>query len=135
MATIPEAFAIAVQHHQGGRLQAAEQICRQIVEVDPDHAEALHLLGLISAQAGNSPLSVAYIKRALAVKPDWAVAHASLGNVFSMLKKQDDAVACYLRALQLKPDFVEAHCNLASKSCENGTGWMKHSRICNEPCN
>ena len=30
MATIPEAFAIAVQHHQAGRLQAAEQIYRQI---------------------------------------------------------------------------------------------------------
>ena len=29
MSTISEALAIAAQHHQAGRLQAAEQICRQ----------------------------------------------------------------------------------------------------------
>ena len=31
MATISEALAIAIQHHQAGRLQAAEQIYRQIL--------------------------------------------------------------------------------------------------------
>jgi hypothetical protein len=30
MAAIAEALAIAVQHHQAGRLQAAEQIYRQM---------------------------------------------------------------------------------------------------------
>ena len=52
MATIPEAFAIAIQHHQAGRLQAAEQIYRQILAVEPNHADAIHLLGVIAAQAG-----------------------------------------------------------------------------------
>ena len=35
MAKIPEALAIAIQHHQGGRsrLQIAEQIYRQILAV------------------------------------------------------------------------------------------------------
>jgi nucleotidyltransferase/DNA polymerase involved in DNA repair len=41
MATISEALATAVQHHQAGRLQAAEEIYRQILAVDPDHADAL----------------------------------------------------------------------------------------------
>ena len=34
MATVSEALAIAVQRHQGGRLDAAEQIYRRIIEVD-----------------------------------------------------------------------------------------------------
>ena len=52
MATIPEALAIAIQHHQAGRLQAAEQIYRQILAVEPNHADAIHLLGVIAHQAG-----------------------------------------------------------------------------------
>ena len=61
MATVSEAFAIAIQHHQAGRLQAAEQIYRQILQAEPDHADALHLLGMINAQAGHHRIAVEYI--------------------------------------------------------------------------
>jgi hypothetical protein len=37
MATISQALAIAVQHRQGGRLQAAEQLYRQLLSVEPNH--------------------------------------------------------------------------------------------------
>jgi protein O-GlcNAc transferase len=52
MATIPEALAIAIHHHQNGRLQAAEQIYRQILQAEPDEADALHLLGVLAHQVG-----------------------------------------------------------------------------------
>ena len=65
MPTIPEALAIAVQHHQAGRLQAAEQIYRQILAVEPDHADALHLLGVIASQSGRHEDAVQYIGRAI----------------------------------------------------------------------
>ena len=32
MVTVPEALSIAFQHHQAGRLQAAEQVYRQILQ-------------------------------------------------------------------------------------------------------
>jgi protein O-GlcNAc transferase len=53
MATVFEAFAIAIQHHQARRLQAAEQVYRQILQVDPTHADSLHLLAVVNAQTGN----------------------------------------------------------------------------------
>ena len=65
MATVPEALAIATQHHQRGRLQAAEQIYRQILQVEPNHADALHLLGVIAAQVGKQALAVEHIGRAI----------------------------------------------------------------------
>ncbi len=43
MATISEALAIAIQHHRAGQLQAAEQIYRQILAAEPNHADTLHL--------------------------------------------------------------------------------------------
>ena len=114
MATIPQAFAIATQHHHSGRFQAAEEICRRIVEIDPAHAEALHLLGLICGQAGNYRQAIEYIERAVAIEPNWAMAHTSLGNAFLCLEARDKAVACYRRALELRPEFPEAHCNLGN---------------------
>jgi tetratricopeptide (TPR) repeat protein len=112
MATISQALAIAIQHHQAGRLQAAEQIYRQILALEPDHAEALHLLGVINAQSGDYQRAVDCISRALAVKPDWAEAHNNLGNALREQGKPHEAVPFLQRALQLKPDFAEAHNNL-----------------------
>ena len=43
--TIPQDFALALQHHQAGRLEAAEQIYRRILNAVPDHADALHAIG------------------------------------------------------------------------------------------
>jgi tetratricopeptide (TPR) repeat protein len=109
MATIFEALTIAIQHHQAGRLQAAEQIYRQVLALRPDHADAWHLLGVINAQTGNYQRAVECIHRALMVKPDWAEAQANLANALKDLGKLDEAVACYGRALELKPDYAEAH--------------------------
>jgi tetratricopeptide (TPR) repeat protein len=120
MATISEALALAIQHHQAGRLQAAEPIYRQILEVEPDNAEALHLLGVINAQTGNHQLAVEYIYRALAVKPDWAEAQANLGTSLRKQGKLDEAVPFLQRALQLKPDFAMAHNNLGNALKEQG---------------
>ena len=51
MAIIPEALATAIQHHQSGRLQSAEQIYRRILAIEPDHADAIHLLGVICTRS------------------------------------------------------------------------------------
>ena len=68
MATISEALAIAIQHHQAGRLQAAEQIYRQILQAEPNHADAIHLLGVIAHQVGKHEVAVEYIGRAIGLK-------------------------------------------------------------------
>jgi predicted O-linked N-acetylglucosamine transferase (SPINDLY family) len=112
MATISQALAMAIQHHQAGRLQSAEQICRQILAAEPNHADAWHLLGVINAQTGNYQHAVECLHRALAVKPDWAEAHNNLGNALREQGKPDEAAPFLQRALQLKPDFALAYNNL-----------------------
>jgi tetratricopeptide (TPR) repeat protein len=120
MVTISAAWAIAIQHHQAGRLQAAAQIYRQILAVEPNHAEALHLLGLINAQIGHHQRAVEYICHALTVKPNWAEAQSDLGKVLREQGKLDEAIACYRRALELKPDYAEAHNNLGNALKDQG---------------
>jgi Flp pilus assembly protein TadD len=46
--SIQQSLALAVQHHNEGRLPEAESILQQILQVDPNQPVALHLLGVIS---------------------------------------------------------------------------------------
>jgi predicted O-linked N-acetylglucosamine transferase (SPINDLY family) len=114
MANTTEAFAIAVQHHQAGRLEAAEQVYLQILRADPTHPDVLHLLGLVHAQTGHHRTAVEYIGRALSIRPQWAEALANLGNVLRELGRADEAVPVLRRALQLQPDHAAAHNNLGN---------------------
>ena len=112
MATISEALAIAIQHHQAGRLQAAQQIYEQILQAVPNHADALHLLGVLAHQAGKHEIAVGYIERAIALNGNAAIFHNNLGGAYYALGRIPEAVASYRRALELKSDVADTHNNL-----------------------
>jgi predicted O-linked N-acetylglucosamine transferase (SPINDLY family) len=114
MVTTSEALAMALQHHQAGRVQAAEEIYRQILAVEPNHVDALHLLGVLASQAGQYQLAVEYIGRAIALVGTEATFHNNLGNALQGQGQLNEAVACYRRALELKPDYATAHGNLGN---------------------
>ena len=52
MLTIAQALEIAVQHQRAGRLVEAEQLCREIMQVDPRHVGATNLLGVHCTPGG-----------------------------------------------------------------------------------
>ena len=61
-------LGLAIQHHQAGRLQLAEQIYRSILAVEPNHPGALHLLGIIAHQMGRQEVAVESIGQAIALR-------------------------------------------------------------------
>jgi Tfp pilus assembly protein PilF len=107
-----EAFAGALRHHQAGRLGEAGRIYRQVLAVDPRHAESLHLLGMIAFQEQRHDAAVDLIIRAIAINAEAASYHSNLGLVLRHLTRLDEAEASFRRALDLKPDYPEAHNNL-----------------------
>jgi tetratricopeptide (TPR) repeat protein len=112
MTTVPEAMALVASLHQAGREREAEQVCRQVVEACPSHADAWNYLGVLAFQAGQKTVAIECFSKAAAIDPQYAEAHNNLGNA---LRQQDDlerAAACYEQALQIRPDFAEAHYNL-----------------------
>ena len=120
MATLSEALATATEHHQAGRLQAAEQIYRQILAVEPNHAEALHHLGLIAHHRGRYAMAAEYIGRAIALTSNVAAFHKDLGGVFRALGRMPEAVAACRRVVELTPDEAEAYNNLSVALCDEG---------------
>jgi predicted O-linked N-acetylglucosamine transferase (SPINDLY family) len=114
---IEQALHIAIAHHQAGRLAEAESICRQILSVRPDHAEAVYLLGVLASQTGRLDQAIACYEQALAVNPNLAAAHNRLGLAWYDKGQLDRAIAAQQRALTLDPTFADAQYDL-------GTAWL-----------
>ncbi len=104
----------ALGHHQAGRLGQAEAIYRQILQVDPNQPDALHLSGAIARQLGNRQAAADFISRAIKAKPSEPVFHNSLGLVLKDLGRLDEATASYRRAIKLNADYLEAYYNLGN---------------------
>lgn len=102
----------ALAQHQAGRLLEAEQIYWQVLSIDPDNADCLHLLGMIAFQSGNLEEASRLIRKAIAIHDAGASYHSNLGNVLQAQGRLDDAVHCYRRALELNAGYAEVHLNL-----------------------
>ncbi|HEV3078869.1 MAG TPA: tetratricopeptide repeat protein [Gemmataceae bacterium] len=120
MSTLGQTLSLAVRYHQAGDLQQAEQLYHQILQEEPYHVDALHLLGLVAVRQGNPALACDYIRRALRSKPDFAEAHSNLGNILLEMGQLDQAIQCYQHAIRLKPRFADAHSNLGNALRQQG---------------
>jgi len=118
--SIQHAFVLAVQHHNAGDLTEAENIYQQILQTDPNHPDALHLLGVIAHQMDKNDRAADLITKALIIKPDFAEAHSNLGAVLKELGQLDEAVKSYHKALSIKPNYAEAYSNLSVALQEMG---------------
>ena len=118
--TIPEALQLALEHHQAGRLAEAEGIYRKILAVAPNHADALHLLGVIAHQMGRHDFAVELIGKAIALVPAAPTFHCNLGEAYRKLHRLGEAIAAYRRTIELKPDYLEAHNNLGVALVDQG---------------
>jgi predicted O-linked N-acetylglucosamine transferase (SPINDLY family) len=118
--TLPQAFELAVQHHQAGRLQEAESIYRQILAVQPWHADTLHHLGIMAHQVGKNEMAVDLIRQAIGLQSNSPNAYCNLGNALTDLGLFDEAIAACRQAITLRPSLAEAHYNLANALDKKG---------------
>ncbi|MGE3317530.1 MAG: tetratricopeptide repeat protein, partial [Planctomycetaceae bacterium] len=112
MVAVTEKLQAAVQHHQAGALDLAESQYREIIRIDPEHADALHLLGVVSHQRSENQTAVEFIRRAIAINGSTALYHSNLGACYRQLGKFDEACASFHEAIRIAPQFAGAHYNL-----------------------
>ncbi len=110
--TLPEALAIAVAHHQSGRLDEAAPIYAWILDSDPNHFDATHLLGVVALQRGDHARAAELIERAVSLDTSNAQARSNLGEAYRRLGRFAEAESSYRAAIARLPDYFEAHFNL-----------------------
>ena len=105
---VAELLGAGVAHHQAGRLAEAEVRYRQILAAAPEHADALHLLGVIAYQVGRHDAALELIDQAIRHNGNSSLYYSNRGLALQGLQRLDEAVASYDRALALAADNAEA---------------------------
>tara|TARA_R110001592_G_scaffold337300_1_gene623461 strand:- start:52684 stop:54702 length:2019 start_codon:yes stop_codon:yes gene_type:complete len=106
-------MARAAEHHAAGQLEEAERLCRQLLQKDPRHVDALRMLGLIAAAAGDLDEAENLLRQALAGAPDHVPAMFELGRVLKELERPEEAIDVYKALITLQPENPRAHYRLA----------------------
>jgi len=118
--TIEQALQTAIAQQQAGQIAAAEAIYRQILTVQPNHADALHLLGTAALVSARYDQALDLIGRAIAVAVPNAMYESNLGETYRRLGRFDEAIVHLRRAVALQPDFADAWNNLGSSLALKG---------------
>lgn len=105
-------LARGLHYHRQGNFAYAERDYREILNAAPMHADALHLLGVLSNQKHDHQTAIDLIVRAVQIIPDQPIFRCNLGNAYRDSGLYEHAIACYQKALQTKPDSIETHINL-----------------------
>ncbi|MEE8274690.1 MAG: sulfotransferase [Alphaproteobacteria bacterium] len=117
---VAEALAAAVRLHEEGRLAEAAAGYERVLAAQPDHAQALHNLGLIAHARGDCAAAAGLIGKAIAAGDAPAAYHANLGAVLRDRGETEAAVASYRRALDIDRDLAAAHNGLGGALEDGG---------------
>lgn len=91
-----------------------------ILQEQPDHAGAWHLLGVARQQQGQVEEAVACISRALRLDDSKAVYHNNFGVALRAAGRLNQAQQAFERALSIRPDYADAHSNLGLSLMDQG---------------
>lgn len=91
---------------------AALELCRKAVALDPTLAEAHKNMAITLCDRGRCEEALAPAREAVRLKPELDKAHYVLGKVLLGLGRYRDAVAEYREALRLNPEYDKAHYSL-----------------------
>ena len=76
-----EFYTRGLQRHQAGHLDGARVDYRNVLRLQPEHADALHMLGVLAYQVGQYDEALSLISRAGKLMPPNAGVYSNLGNV------------------------------------------------------
>jgi predicted O-linked N-acetylglucosamine transferase (SPINDLY family) len=97
-------------HKNGEALQAAE-LYRHALSLNPNHADALHLLGVVYLQQKKILEAEKLIRQSLSIKQTSPFAHGNLGACLLAQQAFPAALEAFDAAIELQPEYPEAHFN------------------------
>lgn len=109
LAPLRRLMALAAEHQQAGRLKDAERLYRRVLRQQPEHIDALRLLGHVAWKTGRAHEASQLLERAIALAPDFVAAILDLGRILKEQDRTEEALACFDRVIALEPDNPQAH--------------------------
>lgn len=117
--SVPQALEMAGDHFQARRYGEVETLCVKVLEVEPENANALHLIGLTAHMNGRHGIALPFLEKAARLNPASAQFFYNLGVVQGMIRRPDLALVSYRAAVALDPLYPNAMGNLGNAAFEN----------------
>jgi|JI6StandDraft_1071083.scaffolds.fasta_scaffold158158_1 tetratricopeptide (TPR) repeat protein len=108
-ATPEELLDLAEAALHQGRPDAVLELCRQLLELQPDNAAALFLEAEALREMQEPEAATWRYRRVLDLQPSHADAWSGLGLVLFEQMAFDEALSAFQRAVRLAPDNADAH--------------------------
>ena len=102
-------FEKAVALHQSGDLRRAQGYYQDVLRIQPAHADAWHLLGVLAAQSNNPAHAVELIERSIQLDRANFAAYANLGSALYSMRRLPQALAAYDRSIALNANHADAY--------------------------
>ncbi len=106
MPDIEAAFRRGLSHQRDGRPEEAAAAYREVLISAPDHAGALHNLGVLMRQAGRVEEAIRLIGRAAVLDPQSSAVAFSLGVALAAAGRYGEAADAFGRSFLLKPELA-----------------------------
>jgi predicted O-linked N-acetylglucosamine transferase (SPINDLY family) len=103
------ALQAAITHHKAGRMQEAEQCYRVVLQIQPEHPEANHNLGVLAGQLGQHAAGLPYLKTALMVDPNQGQYVISYAQAMLITGQASEALQILQDAMHNGLDTPVAH--------------------------
>jgi predicted TPR repeat methyltransferase len=99
--SLEDAMLLGTRLHRLNLLDEAYGLYTAVLEVEPEHADALQFLGILEHQRHNDARALEYLGRAVSHAPGAPGMHHNLGNVLLELRRFDEAADAYERCATL----------------------------------
>ncbi|HEY9613465.1 FkbM family methyltransferase [Allocoleopsis sp.] len=120
LAPLEKRLNLGIEHHQAGRLPEAESCYQQVLQWQPNHADAWHLLGVIAGQQKQHQTAIERINRAIELNSENPDFHNNLGNALKAQGKLEEAINAYYQALRVNSRYPDAYYNLGNTFKQQG---------------
>ena len=104
-------FIAAVKLYEAGDMQNAAMNCEMAIKLSPNHADALHLLGVILAGAKQNIQALSFFNQSIELNPQNFIAYNNRANLFQELKQPELALDDFDTAIKLQPNYADAYYN------------------------
>lgn len=109
---------IALQNQR--RFVDAERLYQSVLHENPEHPDALNLMGILAVEANQTKIALSYLEKAVKLEPKIAMYRNNLGNTLIISTRYKDALLHLRRAVAIDPNYTEAWSNLGKASRLNG---------------
>jgi predicted O-linked N-acetylglucosamine transferase (SPINDLY family) len=106
---LPELLALANKHHLAGDVIGARQRYQELLEVEPNHAEAIFGIGLLEYGDGQYGAALKHVRRAISINPHDIRFHFGLAQILTDSGQYAAAEAEYQHVLSVEPRRAEVH--------------------------